>query len=243
MGVCICELCSSKRTVDTTSLGDPDPRVVQGGEWGGDWVFALSKERKRETMFGTSNLDTISREQAEEQKALYEGLELSPREEKMMAILDAVIAGEKVINLATTLSRGSAGKPDNVPKVALAPVGSEKVHYQQKFRWSPGLRKARPVYWTKKWVYRFPQVRRSPYSSWTNFYGEAILPSILPTVRDKVQDGDLMLWEPVWTNTRREVSPPKYPDPAILRPLTNGLYQVVAAWDLTPVEAEILGEG
>lgn len=243
---CNCAICARLEAYDISSLEDSFTRVLLADTDITPYVsFDGPQQRKREEMLTPAIGNTITEEEALAQKALYEGLELSNREKKMMAILDSVIAGEKVVNLGTVLKRGEAGTANGVPRVALAPVGSDRVQYRQKFRRKlvSGLRVATPHFWTRDWIYDFPQVRRSPYSSWTNFYGEAVLPSVLPTVRDKVQDGDLMLWEPVWVNTRTEVNPPRYPDPAILRPLSDGLYKVVAVWNLTEVEAEVLGEG
>lgn len=64
----------------------------------------------------------------------------------------------------------------------------------------------------------------------------AIVPMVPPQLRP--QTGDLadyhILWEAEWSD------PPK--DPMLLRHLSAGLYAVLAVWDLTPLERNVLAD-
>lgn len=63
---------------------------------------------------------------------------------------------------------------------------------------------------------------------------DAIVPMIPPRFRPAVLERYALLWEAEWRN----VVPV---DPALLRALGDGLYVVLATWDLTPLERAVLG--
>jgi hypothetical protein len=65
-------------------------------------------------------------------------------------------------------------------------------------------------------------------------YAEAMVPLIPPRYRPAQLERYHLLWEAEWTNV-----PPV--DPALLRALGNGLYVVLAIWELTEVERAVLG--
>ena len=189
----------------------------------------------------------LSKEEAQAQLDMYKNVPvLTPREQKMMAIYDAVVSGRKVIDLESTLR--SAINVRDLPKLALAPTGWDSIRFR---RTRTMTRKQRAVDWAQlnisfeggTWSRRYEE-RIGRYERVAETTAEALVPSILPTVRDQVKPGDLILWEPVWTAvSNREIAerrPSSY-DPMILRELPDGLWSVVAAWDLTDVEARVLG--
>jgi len=73
-------------------------------------------------------------------------------------------------------------------------------------------------------------VLQSP--SWVNAH--AIVPTIPPRYRPAQPDRYHILWEAEWQRV-----PPR--DPALLRALGDGLYVVLATWDLTELERAVLG--
>lgn len=69
----------------------------------------------------------------------------------------------------------------------------------------------------------------------TGFYGWTTIPVIPPKHRpDGGLSGLLYVWEAQWNTKVPNL------DPALLKPIGNGLAEVVAQWDLTPLEAEAL---
>lgn len=229
-----------RTNIDATDLSDVFVQsLVQNLSWNSS---GTGERRKREMIPSTAVLE-VDREVAETQLALYADLpQLTPREKNLLAIYDAVIAGEKVIHLSEVLKRGEAYALRGFPKVAIAPVTAERVTFQRKvtstYPWSDSG-KYSASYRAGSWS---QTIQNGRWSRWSNrlssAQAEALTPLVPPSERDKVQDGDLFLWEPTWL--RKEESVIQY-DPAVIRPLSNGLYKVVLAWDLTAAEAMMLG--
>lgn len=244
-------------TIDVSAFGEAVEaftRTIMGGTPGG-WSPTIDGEgdqERREMIPKTATLN-VTKEEAESQLALYADLELTEREKKMMAIYDAVVAGDKVIDLDEVLERGNVRELTGSPRIALAPVEATKVIYTK--HQEPTTRKIRRhtdrralnFSYQADNGWRLDLQRRSYRSGWDNvtfFEGTANIPSVLPTARDKVEDGDLILWEPIWTDVTQRNESARRPlayDPAVIRDIGNGLYRVVAAWDLTEVETRVLG--
>lgn len=66
-----------------------------------------------------------------------------------------------------------------------------------------------------------------------NVQAKSDVPFIPPGIRPNRLDRYAILWEATWQSVPV--------DPALLRPLGQGMYAVVATWDLTPLEAAVLG--
>jgi hypothetical protein len=219
-------------TVDTSTLA-------------GNRRTTTTTKEERGPMIPSTAVLTVPPEEAEHQLALYADLpELTEREKNMLAIYDAVLAGEKIIKLNQVLQLGMAMEGRGFPKVAIAPVEAEMVTFLRD-RKVPTRRPrfdqrddGQSKFLSGKWSYPLAEWDWQR-TSFTEARAEAMVPLVPPTHRDKIQPGDLMLWEPVWLRQNEKVIDP---DPAIIRPLSNGLYQVVAAWDLTSVEAMMLSD-
>lgn len=67
---------------------------------------------------------------------------------------------------------------------------------------------------------------------------QAVVPDMPADVEQWAQRGDLILWE---EDNWEPVPPPRPRDPALLEPIGGNLYLVKAVWDLTPLEAPLLG--
>lgn len=63
---------------------------------------------------------------------------------------------------------------------------------------------------------------------------QAVVPFVPPRFRPENLDNYFIMWEPIW-----KAIPPQ-PDPFLLRALGNGLFAVVAQWDMTPLEQSVL---
>ncbi len=217
-------------------------RAESGREWS-NWGWSVSEreEPRREMIPATAVLE-IPAEEAERQQALYaEVPNLTPREKNLMAIYDAVIAGEKIIRLDTVLEKAGAFKYERFPKVALAPVTAERVTFRR-FTKGTRLTPGRLNAYFQAGQWRYDLLKEQGWEPFWNRVShaesEAMTPLVPPPDRDKVQEGDLFLWEATWLSKKETVI--NY-DPAVIRPLSNGLYRVVLAWDLTEAEAMILG--
>ena len=189
-------------------------------------------------MFGDTATIDISLEEATEALVGLRTLrDLTPMEQAKLNIYDAIETDEKVIDLNALMKKAMVSPAES--HVALAPIGATKVG----LNWFRGARNwdgnasgyADYQFHAGKWSYASkPGFGTDP--AWT---ATAVLPSIETTVKPKIEDGDLLLWEPVWQNVT-EIEPERVWDPAVLRHLGGPMYKVIAAWDLTDLEARLL---
>lgn len=203
-----------------------------------DVVWSGNSEPKEREMIPKTAILTLDRDEAETQRAMFADLpKLSEREQKMMAIYDAVIAGEKVIKLKEVLRMGGAYNLEGKPKVVVAPITAEVVSFQ---RQATNRKRTHLSSYFQAGKWKMDLVSDRAFSAWDRaslMEAEALVPLIPPQHREGTEDTDLLLWEPVWLHSEEVVL---NADPAILRPLSHGLYKVVAAWDLTAVETMML---
>lgn len=194
-------------------------------------------------MFGASYYN-MSRQEAEAQLALYAELpELTERERRMLDIYDAIVKGEKFIELTNVLKHAYATSPTRLPDLTLAPIPATQVTYERRWKRAKGGRREGVFeYRTEGWSLRLPPHFIDKYDTHRTTVATALAPSIPPVHREKVKPGDLLIWEPSWRLEKESVQIPRDPDPAIIRQVNNGIYLVVAAWNMTPVEAQLLAE-
>lgn len=149
---------------------------------------------------------------------------LTDTDRAIMKAYKSIAHGGKVIDLLATLKKG--GLFDNgLPKLAICRADADRcnltIQYGRiKFTGNAG-------YYQKKLVDlpNFSTLREG--QSW------AKAPYIPPYVRRKNMSDLFVMWEATWQ------APPKG-DPFLLERIDENLYRVVAAWDLTPVEASVL---
>jgi hypothetical protein len=189
----------------------------------------------------------ITKEEAQTQLDLYKDLpELTPHEKSLMDIYAAVLADEKVISLPSLVNDR---RFQDWPVVAVAPVRASSVTF---VRETKGHRRSNRVicsyYKTPTWTLNAGEARANDHTRWREVTLVSRVPSIHPLYRNKVQDGDLILWEVSdWRAERDQMQ--QLPsrtltelDPIVVRAIPNseGLYKVIAAWDLTQAEARLL---
>lgn len=171
-----------------------------------------------------TRLERRKREMAEQDASLMKGYRLLSLGRQIISLADAVIGG---------------GFDDqNRPKLAVGNASDRSVRLDRHangrmtFRGIEDWHKHETPPRGSLRVFEF-DVPPIPGMSWVQ--AEAMVPSIPPHLRPETIDRYVILWEAEWRARRAPV------DPALLRPLGNGLYAVVATWDLTPLEQMVLG--
>lgn len=149
--------------------------------------------------------------------------------------------GRQIINLRDTIRAGGEDEQHR-PKLAIARADERTIDLQRapdgQVRFNAGWqrsdhrddRTARNISLPAGTLSRIP-ADLTGRVSWV--YASAIVPSIPPRLRPTDPTRYHVLWEAEW---RR--SAPR--DPALLRALGDGLYAVLAVWDLTDLERAVL---
>lgn len=147
--------------------------------------------------------------------------------------------GYQVIDLRRVLSEGGQDEQGR-PRLAVARADEQQVHMDRARDGAVTF----SVRWTRQRSdHRDPRTQRSlafpagtlpVLQSPTLVSADAVVPTIPPRLRPAQLDRYHLLWEAEW----RRVAPV---DPALLRALGDGLYVVVATWDLTELERAVLG--
>lgn len=158
-------------------------------------------------------------------------------DEAIMRGYRLIAAGKQIISLAEVISAGGVDE-QRLPKLAIARADNSRVrvtvHRDGHVRFFGGRHNI---------THRNPRTldditlpaRTLP--SWTGgdwtVAAEAIAPSIPPRFRPAELRNYHLLWEADWHAVPV--------DPALLRAIGDGLYVVVATWDLTALERAVLG--
>lgn len=193
----------------------------------------------------------LDRVKIAEHAKVWDGTSRTNKYDRMMAAkiaeleeaIEKVDSGAQVIDLNETLRRGGAGT-NGFPKLGFAPArlhgskwevafSSEAVIFGRFFNRPPF---ARPVLSPIRPRIRFMGARWGEVSrQWSSLswnYAHTLIPRIPPPHRVHGLPGNILIWEATW---RAKV--PRL-DPALVRPIGNGLAEVLATWDLTDIEAE-----
>lgn len=172
----------------------------------------------------------------------------------MEEALDRVDSGAVVVNIQETLRRGGRDR-NNLPALGFARARYHGSTWEVLLGTDGSVRYGR---WWKRPGGRFMRETgiehsgiepiRFPAESFTNIergnifggniFGFGICPVIPMKHRPKGYKKLLYLWEATWTRVGARPIPNL--DPALLKPIGNGLAEVVDQWDLTPLEAEAL---
>lgn len=158
-------------------------------------------------------------------------------DEAIMRGYRLIAAGKQIISLAETIVAGGVDELHR-PKLAIARADNRRIKCD--------IYRNGSVRFLGSWQrnnHRNPrtldriELPEKTLPGWTggdfSARWSAIVPSIPPRFRPAELTNYHLLWEADW---RR---PPV--DPALLRALGNGLYVVVATWDLTALERAVLG--
>ena len=149
---------------------------------------------------------------------------LSDRDKAILRAYRSIAHGGKILDLHATIEKGGANE-NGVPKLAVCRADAKRVDLSI----MPGLFRFQGDrgYWGRRTV-ETPNFWRGQSG---NIWAET--PHIPPYLRPANPGDYFLLWEATWR------SQPKG-DPILLAHVGKNLYRVVAAWDLTPVEASIL---
>lgn len=146
----------------------------------------------------------------------------------------AVAEGKQVINLTETFRKAGQDR-EHRPKLAIGRANWRGVKLT---RTGLGALTFQRVSNVDNLEYRFPNDTLGFYREGT-IEATAIIPTIPPKLRQEPTEDFAVLWEPLWVN---QTAPKEKIDPLLLRPLglSTPLYVVIAAWDLSPIEAAVL---
>ena len=149
---------------------------------------------------------------------------LTDRDKAILRAYRSIAHGGKILDLHKTIEAGGAHE-NGVPKLAVVRANSSRVDLQI----MPGLLRfqSEKGYWNKRTVEVPNPWRGQNGNLW------AFAPHIPPYLRQADPGEYYLLWEATWR--ARPAG-----DPILLAPIGKNLYRVVAAWDLTPVEASVL---
>jgi hypothetical protein len=155
----------------------------------------------------------------------------------------AIASGKRVFNMNTVLRDAGLFEGIFMPKIAIVRADAQMVRFERsgdqfqfvgkRTRWFdvntkntlfPASLFGERVTWDWRHTVKLPQVE----------HYTAVVPFIPPRFRPAKLEDYFIMWEPIWKKI------PPQPDPFLLRPLGNGLFAVVAQWDMTPLEQSIL---
>lgn len=149
---------------------------------------------------------------------------LTDRDKAILRAYRSIAHGGRILDLHATVEKGGA-HDSGVPKLAVVRANATRVDLQlmpglMRFQSDKGHWKTRTLEMPNFWRGQSGNVWAEP-------------PHIPPYLRPADPGEYFLLWEATWR------ARPKG-DPILLKHVGKNLYRVVAAWDLTPVEASIL---
>lgn len=184
------------------------------------------------------NIQTITMERRQARTAFLDyrralRLRHSAEDLAIMKGYGALSRGKPVIILQEVIRAGGADEAGR-PKLAIARSDQKQVRMRRDWRGSCR-------FWDGRWTQRNATSVSLASGTLAQFRpgtAEVEAVSIVPIVPAGLRPvGDLKgywtLFEATWADVPR--------DPALLRSLGGGLYTVLATWDLTPLEAAVLG--
>jgi hypothetical protein len=154
------------------------------------------------------------------------GNRLTAQDRKIMRAYKSISRGGRIINLQKTMD--AAGLDDaGLPRLAIATAVSTRVDVKV---WSTSttFRSDRG-----RWLKRELRVPFGHANGNGLTEGWATLPYIPPYIRRSRMSSLFVLWEATWFETPAG-------DPYLLEKLDENLFRIVAAWDITPLEAAVL---
>jgi hypothetical protein len=156
------------------------------------------------------------------------GDKLTAQDQKIMRAYKSIAHGGRVINLKKTLEAGGFDEFQR-PKLALCSAACTRVNLRgwagsTEFRWNH-----RNYDRTSIRVIGFGHGHEG--SAITEAW--ATMPYIPPYIRRPRMTKYFVLWEATWFNLPKG-------DPYLLEKIDENLFRIIAAWDITPLEAAVL---
>lgn len=185
--------------------------------------------------------ETAAREVSDyETRASKRRAELEEIDKSLMHGYRLLSTHKRVVILADVLRQGGMDDRGR-PKLAVARADERRievfintngtVNYNPVTQWQKGENRARennPD--SSRRIFEFDELLPRHASAVS---AQSDVPFIPPKIRPATLDRYAILWEATWRSVPV--------DPALLRPLGQGMYAIVATWDLTPLEAAVLG--
>jgi len=201
---------------------------------------------------------TISRDDATRQLAQYERAALdrpqqvTSLDEQIMRALKVGASGGRLLDLNAAIASGGANRA-GLPKLAFARADAKHTNWLPNREWNVGAdgrhtsngggafyfgaqrnvsspHQCQGLTWNVSWTVPPDTLPHTSFSQWRPRY-KALAPLIPLPVRPKAHLKNFaLLWEANWHPDQPPV------DPFLLRPLTGSLFEIVAEWDVTPLE-------
>lgn len=177
----------------------------------------------------TEAVETERRLRAEDE-ALMRGYRALSLGKQLLRLSDAIREGGEDEQLRPRLGLARA----DMTVLAMTRVGNGRVTYNPNNDW-----RARTVKHQNR-VFNFPQGARVVQNAQGQINWEVRATATVPTVPPQYRPASSLanyhiLFEAQWR------TPPRASDPALLRHLGGDLWVVLATWDVTPLEAAVLG--
>jgi hypothetical protein len=174
----------------------------------------------------TSEIEMLPRSARTEAERYARCRDLSKTDRAIMRAYKSIARGGRIIDLQKTMAIGGFDEHGR-PKLALAMAHSSRVNVRvwagsTEFRSDQGSWKKRETR-----IIDFGHGKNGLVEAW------AKLPYIPPYIRRSNMGQLYVLWEATWFKVPAG-------DPYLLEKIDDNLYRVIAAWDITPLEAAIL---
>lgn len=159
-------------------------------------------------------------------------------DKQVLAAHEALTAGRQLVDLRGALMKSVAGIGSELPQLAVARADMKRVTCRRSrngtVRFEDERRFSRWNYEHAAPTWSSDPIRRS---------GIADVPTVPPKFRVPNMKDRLIIWEAAWRKVTQRNEIHINLDPALLEHVVGDLYVVVAAWELTELEAAALGGG
>jgi hypothetical protein len=175
--------------------------------------------------------------------------ELRAIDQELMRAYRELAKGVSLIRLSETIKAGGFKLHDRdsqrtaLPNIAIAPADARRVictgvHVSGRVLFSTRLleRPWRALSTDARHSVELSDLFERPPGAISHQHWQATVPTVPPQFRPRSLTGYHVLFEAEWQEA------PQPADPALLKHLGGDLWAVVATWDLTPLEAAVLGQ-
>jgi hypothetical protein len=189
-----------------------------------EYRHAVNEAAQHEVHEFETRAERRRREIAENDAAIMRGYRLLARQKRVIILRDAIRAGGEDKQHRPKLAIARADERE----IQMTRSRTGTVTYTPVVRWHQGELPARSA--TRWW--RLEELLPPLAAVSSSVTARSLVPHIPPAIRPSALDRYAILWEADWKAVPT--------DPVLLRPLGQGLYAVLATWDLTPIERAVL---